>query len=364
MRRCQAGNRSPHCNCISTQAVEGRCNEVVSTLNRKAYSSDVSRAFDSINREIRREIKESEASMRSFVRRSLDTLPTPPALTHGPVALSTDQNAKQFADSSASRGASLENMLSEIRELRENSVATAASVDVNRKLFTEFTSRLDSLEAQQRASTSAQEKLMSDVRAARRAQQSFHRARDNALEKLETKLSKAHRLHVRGSDSAALKCDGDTIAKCKEAVESAARDLRNQLDAIVGSANEKTREMVTETASKIDKVQFELETMIEDRFRRCEPTVRCGRWLWRSGRAARGGWVPWDLEAVNSARESISWQKHNPTRIVASIAGLYRVTVGFFTHADCTIQLCVGGEPVLTLEPDPPNTTVSKRTEP
>lgn len=336
----------------------------MSTLNRKAYSADVSRAFDSINHEFRREIRESETSIRSFVRRSLDALSPPSAVTRGPDGLSTKQNGKEASDTLASRYVCLENVLSEIRELRENSAANVAAADVNRKLFSDFTLRLDSLEAQQRASTSAQGKLVSDIRAARRAQQIAHKARDDALEKLETKLSKAQRQHVRGSDNAALRCGGDIHAICKQAVESAACDFRNKLDAMVDSADQKTREMVTKTASKIEKVQIELETRIEDRFRRCEPTVRRGRWLWRSGCPARGGWVPWDLEAINSARESIFWQKDNPTRIVASIAGLYRVTVGFFTHADCTIQLCVGGEPVLTLEPDPPNTTVSKRAEP
>lgn len=333
-------------------------------LNRKAFTSDVSRAFDSVNREFRREIRESETSIRSFVRRSLDALPPPPALAHGPDGLSTDPNVKQFVDTLASRHASLEGMLSEIRELRENSAANAAAADVNSQLVSDFTLRLDSLEAKQRASTSTQEKLMSDIRAARRAQRIMHRARDDALEKLETKLSKTKRQPVHGSDNAALRWGGDINAKCKQAVESAASEFRNQLVAIVDSANQKTREMVTKATSKIEKVQVALEARIEDRFCRCEPIVRCGRWLWRSGRPARGGWVPWDLEAINSSRESISWQKDNPTRIVASIAGLYRVTVGFFTHSDCTIQLCVGGEPVLTLEPDPPNTTVSKRAEP
>jgi len=36
---------------------------------------------------------------------------------------------------------------------------------------------------------------------------------------------------------------------------------------------------------------------------------------------------------------------------VTAVAGLYKVAVGVFTHADATVQFLVAGEAVLTLEP-------------
>ena len=39
------------------------------------------------------------------------------------------------------------------------------------------------------------------------------------------------------------------------------------------------------------------------------------------------------------------------------MAGLYRVTVSIFTSMPCAIQLCLNGEPIITLQPDVSNNT-------
>lgn len=94
-----------------------------------------------------------------------------------------------------------------------------------------------------------------------------------------------------------------------------------------------------------------IDNRIADRIASCEPLKRRGRWLWRSGRVAKGGWIPWDIEAVNTAQDSFDWSPDAPTKVVTNLPGLFKITVAAFTQADATIQFYVSGEPVLTLEP-------------
>lgn len=96
--------------------------------------------------------------------------------------------------------------------------------------------------------------------------------------------------------------------------------------------------------------RLDLERLVESRLQQYEPLARAGRWLWRTGHLARGGWIAWDTQTANTG--GFAWTKETPTRLVTSVAGLYKLAVGAFTSADVTLQVCVGGEPVLTLEPN------------
>lgn len=104
-----------------------------------------------------------------------------------------------------------------------------------------------------------------------------------------------------------------------------------------------------------------------------------GRWLWTTGQLAKGvdgvsnslqgggagstssttngaSWIPWDTEVVNAAPAILCW-KRGVTSIKTRMAGLYRVTVSIFTSMPCAIQLCLNGEPIITLQPDVSNNT-------
>jgi len=78
-----------------------------------------------------------------------------------------------------------------------------------------------------------------------------------------------------------------------------------------------------------------------------------GRWLWRSGDLATGGWIPWEAEALNEDGELFVWRAGGGGAggVTATVAGLYHAVVGVFTHAPATLQLCVNGEPVVTRAP-------------
>jgi hypothetical protein len=82
------------------------------------------------------------------------------------------------------------------------------------------------------------------------------------------------------------------------------------------------------------------------------------RWLWRSGKVCRGGWIPWEVQVNNAAPQALIWKADSET-ITCTAPGLYHVRVGVFTQNTASVQLCVNGEPILTLEP---NTEVSNET--
>lgn len=47
------------------------------------------------------------------------------------------------------------------------------------------------------------------------------------------------------------------------------------------------------------------------------------RWLWTSGRVAKGGWLPWDAEVVNAAPALFLWRQ-GASSITTRAPGLYR----------------------------------------
>lgn len=110
------------------------------------------------------------------------------------------------------------------------------------------------------------------------------------------------------------------------------------------------QEVLTTTQSWRDGVVISLQKL-EGRVLACEPRIRRARWLWRSGDTSQGGWIPWEFEALNSSPQLFEWRPTEASYITTTHAGLYHVSVGIFTHNHATIQLCIQGETILTLEP-------------
>ena len=75
-----------------------------------------------------------------------------------------------------------------------------------------------------------------------------------------------------------------------------------------------------------------------------------GRWLWRSGKLLRGGAIPWEVQVNNAAPQSLLW-KTDSDIITCTAPGLYEVTVGVFTQNPAGVDLCMNGEPIVTMEP-------------
>jgi hypothetical protein len=71
-----------------------------------------------------------------------------------------------------------------------------------------------------------------------------------------------------------------------------------------------------------------------------------GRWLCRSGTLLRGGWVPWEVEAVNTAPACLGYER-SVSGITATPPGLYCLTAGFFTLKAFSAYICVNGEPIV-----------------
>ncbi|KAJ8599401.1 hypothetical protein CTAYLR_009701 [Chrysophaeum taylorii] len=222
----------------------------------------------------------------------------------------------------------------------------------DRLTTTKNTPRAASRESEERVAA-----LRRDVEAAtsavRKDLETFKKATETALKEKRSP----------GESPAAMKLVVDSSVK--RAVDAAARDIRSHVDSatreMIESATREMRFQVTEAVSKGAEAAEATRLELEEYEGRFEPLRRRGRWLWRSGRVSFGGYIPWDLEALNSARDIIAWRKDLPSTVTINAAGLYRVAVGVFTHADATVQLCVGGEPVLTLEPQPPGTTLASQ---
>lgn len=65
----------------------------------------------------------------------------------------------------------------------------------------------------------------------------------------------------------------------------------------------------------------------------------------------RGGWIPWEVQVLNAAPASLIW-KTEAEAITCVAPGLYHVTVGVFTMNAASVQICVNGEPVVSLDPN------------
>ena len=75
------------------------------------------------------------------------------------------------------------------------------------------------------------------------------------------------------------------------------------------------------------------------------------RWLWRSGKILKGGWIPWEVQVTNAAPGALIW-KPGAGDVTCAAPGLYSVKVGVFTLNAACIQICVNGEPVVSLDPN------------
>lgn len=101
-----------------------------------------------------------------------------------------------------------------------------------------------------------------------------------------------------------------------------------------------------------------------------------GRWLWTTGKLIKdshatnrshaaststtnhsSSWISWDTEAINAAPAILCW-KQGATSIQVRMPGLYRISIAIFTSLPCALQLCLNGEPILTMQPDISNHSV------
>jgi hypothetical protein len=72
------------------------------------------------------------------------------------------------------------------------------------------------------------------------------------------------------------------------------------------------------------------------------------RWLWRSGTTLREGWVPWEIEAANSAPSCFTWER-GASRIVVLVPGLYHLSVSLFAPRGFQSAIYVNDEPLVSL---------------
>lgn len=265
------------------EAVEKRCNEVVATLNQKAYKVDVNRALENFDRRLR-----TAAS-------------SPPQV----IPFSQDYQSDRPGE--------------DLRQLLD------ASKEALEKAVEGIKSRLDALE---RNVGTVHSGLAKDVETLR--DEIRRREQRQKSEKL--------------SNPSPVNASTRNVSN-HESTRRAIEELRRDLTALVEikCSNSSTDRLES-------RLRADLEAQVKNRFCQCEPIIRRGRWLWRSGRLAHGNLIQWDLEAVNSEREAFSWQQNSPAYVKTTIAGLYRVAVGLFTRANASIHLCVDGYVVLSRE--------------
>lgn len=77
-----------------------------------------------------------------------------------------------------------------------------------------------------------------------------------------------------------------------------------------------------------------------------------GRWIWKCQKTRGGGLVPWNLQTANSDPANLVWEKDR-THITCVAAGLYEISVGFFSQRKPSVKVLVNSEPVLTITSPP-----------
>lgn len=71
------------------------------------------------------------------------------------------------------------------------------------------------------------------------------------------------------------------------------------------------------------------------------------RWTWKSGLVKNGYAVPWEIQTVNTAPDNFLWEKEK-TSVMVVAAGLYEISMGFYSDKKPTVQILVNGEPILS----------------
>lgn len=73
------------------------------------------------------------------------------------------------------------------------------------------------------------------------------------------------------------------------------------------------------------------------------------RWLWKSCRVKTGGYIPWEVQSVNTCPDNFLWEK-DEAHVMTVAPGLYEIMLGFFTSAKPSVHLYVNGEPTINLD--------------
>jgi len=123
--------------------------------------------------------------------------------------------------------------------------------------------------------------------------------------------------------------------------------IRRELDAL----NQNLADVSQETSQKCPtEFAAQVNADLENLTKKFAEAHSSARWLWRSGKVCRGGFVPWEVQVQNACPQSLLW-KPDCDSITCTAPGLYHVQLGVFTQNPAGVQLCVNGEPVISLEP-------------
>ena len=156
------------------------------------------------------------------------------------------------------------------------------------------------------------------------------------LERLEraasTYATKAD-LTSRSSVSTVTSADLTALAATKVGVDEVNRALAEVSAALDEKAD----------AATLDAVARETRAAL--RGVAAETTLSVARWIWKSGRTKARGFVPWNVQSVNTDPENFRWGR-DKTFVTASAPGLYEVSFGFFARRKPAARLLVDGEPV------------------
>ena len=75
-----------------------------------------------------------------------------------------------------------------------------------------------------------------------------------------------------------------------------------------------------------------------------------GRWIWKSGDLQGQGFVPWEVQAINTCPDNFLWEK-NKSALVLAAPGLYHISFGFYSKRQPVIQVLVNNESILSVTP-------------
>jgi len=63
------------------------------------------------------------------------------------------------------------------------------------------------------------------------------------------------------------------------------------------------------------------------------------------GKLAKGGFVPWEYQSINTLPDNFIWEK-NSSQILTVAKGIYEIQYGFFGARFAEVELLINGESI------------------
>ncbi|KAJ3306562.1 hypothetical protein HDV03_004691 [Kappamyces sp. JEL0829] len=179
---------------------------------------------------------------------------------------------------------------------------------------------------------------------------------DWMAEKIQIQVEEGQMLYEERLDQARQEIQIGVKALISDTIRKSIEESPSHLTHVEAESNPLIRKLIRDFDEKLYTVCSDVSACKQLFLNQStQPFYRCAQWLWNSGGLKLGSAVPWNLETANTGRlrsitldpDNFKWeQDHFNIRIAE--AGLYEISLAFFTKAKPSIQIVVNGESVMS----------------